>query len=286
MSEAKCEIVVIGAAGSTGQAVIHELSRRGKAVRALIHREAQRALFPALKDIRTVELSDPRALTAALSGAAVVYYIPPTFNADEEAFGANVIAAALAAGIGRLVYHSVLHAPTPAMIHHLRKSRVELALRESSLVWTIVQPAMYAQTPLAFLNAERTMLTTGFSIDRPFTPIDIADLAEAIANIVCENGHAYATYELAGSETLTIREMAAVIGQATKIPVEARSVGPGLITSQAIDRGFGPAAAAELGLMMRHYDDHGLVGNANVLAMILRRDPSRFAAAMARSLAI
>jgi uncharacterized protein YbjT (DUF2867 family) len=148
------------------------------------------------------ELGNVAGLTAALEGAAVAYYIPPAFNAREEEFGANVIAAAVAAKLPRLVYHSALHAPTPSMPHHQRKAMVELALRESPLPWTIVQPAMYAQTPLAFLNPERTQLTVGFDRSKLFTPLDLEDLAEAAAAVLLDDGHEYATYEFAGGERL------------------------------------------------------------------------------------
>src|SRR3546814_12498945 len=91
------------------------------------------ALFPEAVDVRIADLADRVGLAKAITGSRVIHYIPPVFNAAEEAFGASVIAAAMDAGAARLCYHSVLHASTPAMPHHIRKSRVELALRESQI---------------------------------------------------------------------------------------------------------------------------------------------------------
>jgi uncharacterized protein YbjT (DUF2867 family) len=243
----------------------------------------QAGLTPEAAEVRAIQLEDVAGLTSALKDAAVAYYIPPVFNAREEKFGANVIAAAVTAKLPRLVYHSVLHAPTPSMPHHRRKAMVELALRESPLTWTIVQPAMYAQTPLAFLNAERTQLTMGFNPHKYFTPVDLEDLSEAVATVLLDGGHEYATYELAGSYRITFVDMAEAMSRVLGTQVKIRSVPAALVASVAAMR-FGPKALFDMKAMLDHYNAHGFVGNANVLRMLLRRDPMPFAKVMEREL--
>ena len=270
------EIAVVGAAGGTGQAVVAALRRRGATVRALVRRESQKNLFGEGVSHRVVELADRDTLVTGLRGVAVAYYIPPVFNTDEERFGDNVIAAAEEAGLERLVYHSVLHAPTPDMPHHARKARVELALRHSNLAWTVVQPAMYVDTALTFFDLQQRRLAPGFDVDRPFNPIALDDLAEAVATILTEDRHAYATYELAGMERLSFRQMAAHLSDAYGTEISAVEADPDLVIAQAASRGFGATAAAEIGSMMAHYHRHGLVGNGNVLQMIVRRPPLAF----------
>ena len=278
------DVAVIGAGGLTGRALIPALLERGLRVRVLLHRAAPADAALGEVQAAVADLADVDSLAAGLRGAGAVHYIPPTYNTAEERFGANVIEAALAAGVSRMSYHSVLHAPTPAMTHHIRKSRVELMLRESPLAWTIVQPAMYAQTPLAFLDAERTALSPGFDVTRPFTPVDVVDLGEAVAAVVAETRHAFATYELAGAEQLTFQDMAAALGRVVGHPVAARSAPADVVLAMARARGFSASALEELGLMMAHYDRHGLVGNPNVLRMLLGREPTGFEAAVARTL--
>ncbi len=284
MTSSKVDVALIGAAGPTGRVLAEALTTRGARIRALIHSAARMGTLPGIEDFAVVELGDVASLAEGMRGAAAAHYIPPTYNAAEERFGANVIAAAIAAGVPRLTYHSVLHAPTPQMPHHLRKSRVELALRESPLAWTIVQPAMYMQTPYAFLSADRTMLTPGFDVRRPFTPVDIADLGEAVARILTEEGHVFATYELAGVERLSFEEMGRAIGDAVGHSVVVQRIDPALVAKQAAARGFTSQAVDELLLMMAHYDAHGLVGNGNVLRMLLGREPNSFAHAVMRDL--
>ena len=284
MSDAEVDVAVIGAGGATGQALVPALLRRGLKVRLLLHRPAAPDTFPDRVSSVTAELADPQSLASAMRGARIVHYIPPTYNAAEEQFGTNVIDAASLAGVSRLTYHSVLHAPTPAMTHHIRKSRVELLLRESPLAWTIVQPAMYAQTPLAFFDRERAVLAPGFDVTRLFTPVDVADLGEAVAAVVAETGHEFATYELAGAERLSFVDMAAALARVIGASVAARSATPETVTAVARARRFSDGALDELRLMMAHYDRHGLVGNSNVLRMLLGREPTGFEAAIARTL--
>lgn len=282
-SQERIDVAVLGAAGQTGRPLIRALIRRGAKVKAVVRRMDQAKQTEGATTVEAVELENVPGLTAALKDVAAAYYIPPVFNAREEKFGANVIAAAIAAKLPRLVYHSVMHAPTPAMPHHRRKALVELALRESPLSWTIVQPAMYAQSALAFLNPGRTQLTIGFDSHKPFTPVDLEDLAEAVATVLLDSGHEYATYELAGAEWITFADMAEAMSQALNRQVSVRSVPAGLVSSVGAIR-FGPRSALDLKAMLDHYNAHGFVGNANVLRMLLDHEPMQFAAVMQREL--
>ena len=274
------DVAVIGAAGPTGRAVMDALRATGATARALVHRPPS----DGGRNHRVIELADRDSLSAGMEGARTVHYIPPTYDSAEESYGVNVIAAARRAGVERLVYHSVLHAPTPAMPHHWRKAHVEMLLRDSPVAWTILQPAMYVQTALAFLSPDHAALTPGFDVTRQFSPVDLTDLGEATARILTEPGHDQATYELAGPERLSFEDMAGVIASVTGRPITARALDPELVLKQAEQRGFAGTALDELRLMMAHYDRHGLVGNGRILTMILDREPTPFARAVERSL--
>jgi uncharacterized protein YbjT (DUF2867 family) len=252
-------------------------------VRAVVRRREQSAQTPQAAAVDTAHFESAEQLVSALEGVAVAYYIPPAFNHREEEFGANVIAAAITARLPRLVYHSVLHPATPSMPHHRRKMMVEAALREAPLAWTIVQPAMYAQTPLVFLDEARTQLSLAFDPGRCFTPLDLEDLGEAVAAVLLESGHEYATYELAGAERLTSHEMAAAMSRALRHEVSIRSL-PSIVVATAAAARYGPRALLDVKAMLDHYDAHGFVGNARVLRMLLGREPLSFVQAMHRDL--
>lgn len=270
------DVAVIGAAGGTGQSAVRALAAAGLSVRPLIHRAEQASLFDDPASCRVVELADMDGVSDALRGALAVHYIPPVYNTREELFGRNVVQAAENAGVDRLVYHSVLHAPTPAMVHHWRKAKVELIIRESALRWTIIQPAMYFQTIFAFWDQATLTLEPGFSIDRLFTPIDLGDISAALVQIISHEGHDYATYELAGPDRMSFKDFGACMSSALGRDVTVRSIPPSVVDERAKALGYSEGALEELRMMLAHYDAHGLIGNANVLRMLLGRDPTGF----------
>lgn len=269
-------IAVLGAGGQTGRSVIAALRSRQAKVRALLHSEAHIGSFGEDVDHRITELADRQSLISALEGADALYYITPVFDERELEFARNVFAASEAIGIKRFVYHSVLHAATPEMPHHQRKADVERELRHTAFKWTVIQAAMYMQTPLGFLQLENGILAPGFNVERRFSPVDLGDLGEAIANVLTQQGHCYATYEFAGVERLSFKDMAALLSQVLNRTVVAQSVLPDDVKFSRTSRPLNPRQRQELQMMMAHYDKYGLLGNGNVLRMVLGREPTSF----------
>ncbi len=215
---------------------------------------------------------------SALQSASSVHYIPPSLDAHDPVYVSNIIAAAATAGVARIVYHSVLHSNTPEMPHHIRKSDCERLFRHSPLSWTVIQPAMYAQTALGFLDTAAGLLTPPFDTKQPFTLIHDEDLAEAAAIIHTTNEHSFATYELAGSEQLNFVDMAEQLGNISGRSVTARKANAEeFVARVAAARSLTAEQARERWLMFDYYDRHGLVGNGNLLRMLLGREPASFA---------
>ena len=92
-------------------------------------------------------------LNAALRGVDTIYHICPNMHPDEVGIGHAVISAAGRGGVGRLVFHSVLHPQTRGMSHHWNKLQVEELLFESGLPFTILQPCAYMQNILGYWKA-------------------------------------------------------------------------------------------------------------------------------------
>ncbi|MFQ5746975.1 MAG: NmrA family NAD(P)-binding protein, partial [Gemmatimonadota bacterium] len=146
-------VLVTGAAGKTGRAVIRALAARGDRIRGLVRRPEQAAELEAQGEAETIagDLLDPDALARACAGTRAVYHICPNLHPAEAEIGRAAIEAARAAGVERFAFHSVLHPQIEAMPHHWRKLRVEEALIESGLPFTILQPAAYMQNVLGRL---------------------------------------------------------------------------------------------------------------------------------------
>lgn len=280
MTRSTSKVAILGAGGLTGQALAAALKEHRIEAHALLRRAEYAGRLPEGMETAVADLEDVHALTEALGGCTAVYLIPPSFNEGEERFAANVMAAMAPNGIERLVYHSVLHAPTPGMPHHLRKSRVELMVRESDLIWTILQPAMYVQTVLSFLSEDGRTLRPPFDPDRPFNVIALTDLTGAIMRVLSDPGTAFGTFELAGKERLTIREMATELSRALGRPISVEVADMDRqVEIRSKRRGWTGPQQDEYRAMLEYYGRHGLPGNGLTLEMLLGRAPTPFAKA-------
>jgi uncharacterized protein YbjT (DUF2867 family) len=213
------------------------------------HGKTGRAVSAALRD-RDVEprplgRADWADLEAAVTGCSAAYVIAPNQHPDEPSYVAEALAALTVAGVGRVVYHSVASPYVPSMPHHLGKAVSEDLVRRSGLAWTILQPGAYLQN----LDLTRDVAVP-YDVHQVFGFLDLADLGEAAAVVLTEDGHAGATYELATRQA-TVAELAA-------------------------DAGFRATRTDErpggwLGAMFAYYDDHGLPVGTRPLDALLGR---------------
>lgn len=279
-------ILVTGAAGKTGRAVIRALAAKGKTVRALVHRPEQVRLVEEV-GAQQVVVGDMRLqapMDQATQGTRAIYHICPNVSPDEVSIGRTAVAAARSAGVEHFVYHSVLHPQVEAMPHHWLKMRVEEQLFHSGLSYTILQPAAYMQNVLAQWGhvLERGVYSVPYAVETRLGMVDLEDVAEAAAVVLTEPGHEGATYELAGPEALTQTEVAAILSQQLGRPVRAESVPLETWEKRARESGLGEYQVETLVKMFRYYDRHGFWGNPRVLGWLLGRPPSSFAAFVER----
>ncbi len=273
-------ILVTGAAGKTGLALIGQLLDRREPVRAFVRSQAQADKLRALGVSQAVagDLRDRHSLRKAAAGVQVIYHICPNMSPDEIAIGHNVIEAGRAAGVERLVYHSVLHPQTEEMPHHWHKLFVEAALFKSGLPFTILQPAAYMQNILAGWQQiiDQGAYTVPYHPETRLGMVDLLDVAEAAAIVLTGTGHQGATYELAGPETLTQSEVAARLGHQLGRPVRAEQISIEEWRNQARKAGLGAYQMDALVDMFHYYDRYGFWGNPRVLAHLLDRPPTPF----------
>ena len=279
-------ILVTGAAGKTGKAVVKALAAKGASVRALVrraeHAEALKVLGAA--DVSIGSFDDAGALAYAAAGMRAVYHICPNVSRDEGAYARAVAAAALAQNIARFVYHSVLHPQIEAMPHHWQKMRTEEMLFASGFDLTILQPAAYMQN---ILGAWRSVVADGvfrvpYPVETRICLVDLDDVADAAALVLTTDGHIGATYELVGTGALSQIEVAATIGAALKREVRAEAESVAAWEAHARAGGMGEYERNTLSAMFRYYADYGLIGNSNTLTWLLGRAPTSLAAYLSR----
>ena len=277
-------ILVTGAAGKTGRAVIRALAARGEVVRALVHRpqQASIAVDAGARDVVAGDMRDQAAMDRAAGAASqvrAIYHICPNMSPNELSIAQVAVRAARAAGVEYFVYHSVLHPQTEAMPHHWQKLRTEELLFETGLPCTILQPAAYMQNILAYWDriVQDGIYAVPYATEARLSMVDLEDVAKVAATVLTERGHAGATYELVGVDVLSPAGVAEVLAQLLGRPVRAQVVDLEVWEKGARASGLGDYQVKTLLQMFRYYERHGFWGNPHVLTWLLRRPPTTFA---------
>lgn len=203
-------ILVTGATGNIGSALLEGLHRDGvRPVRGLT-RDTARADFPDGVEAVRGDLSRPASLSGVFSGVEDLFLV--TGVCTEAA----VVRAARQAGVRRVVLVSSItvrtHPHLPAAQENLA---VETSLRASGMEWTILRPTQFASNTLLWSRSVRDRA----AVHAPYAdtglptihPADIADVARAVLR---EPGHAGRIYELTGPERISARQQTAAVAKA------------------------------------------------------------------------
>jgi NAD(P)H dehydrogenase (quinone) len=273
-------ILITGAGGKTGKAILRALVTKGTPVRAFVRNPAHEAALKTIgaHDVVVGAMDDPQALARATHGIKAIYHICPNVSPHEISFATALVDAATGSGVPRFVYHSVLHPQIEAMPHHWNKLRVEEMLFSSKLDITILQPTAYMQNSLAEWDR---MVGDGiyrvpYPTDTRLSLVDLEDVAEAAAMVLTNTSHSGAAYELVGTPPLSQIEIAETFGRALKKPIRAEAETVESWDARARSVGMEDYARETLTKMFRAYARDGLKGNPNVLGWLLGRPSTSF----------
>jgi uncharacterized protein YbjT (DUF2867 family) len=139
-------VLVGGATGRQGNAVVDELLSRGYRVRALTRSpDGKKAMALADRGAEVVrgDYGDRTSLDAAMAGVSKVFFYSG-FSRNELEEGLNVLAAANDAGIEHLIYSSGA-AAEPGKGIPGAKMDIELAIVESALPYTVFRPVAFME---------------------------------------------------------------------------------------------------------------------------------------------
>jgi NAD(P)H dehydrogenase (quinone) len=205
--------LIAGATGSTGREAVKELRKRGRKVRAMVHREDKRAEALRAAGAETViaDLLDLDAVRAALEGVTAAYFVYPIRDGllDATAFMAQ---AAKEAGVKAIVNMSQISARREATSHAARDHWVsERVFDWSGIPSTHVRPTFFAEWllyPYPGWNVKEGVLRFPLG-EGHHAPIAAYDQGRVIAAILEDPApHAGAVYTLFGREELNHHQIA------------------------------------------------------------------------------
>ena len=236
-------IVVIGGSGFLGRHLVPRLSAQIRRVVVPTRRymRARHLILLPTVDVVELDVHDGAALQrlvaandAVINLAGVLHGRPPDRRAPDwgpDFDDAHVdivrklVDACRASGKRRLIHVSALgvtdDGERSAPSRYLRsKAAAERIVRESELDWTILRPSVMFGPEDRFLNlfAKLQRFSPVMLLpmaDAKFQPIYVADVAQAIVNVLDLPQSHGRCFELAGPEVLTLRELVELAGRAS-----------------------------------------------------------------------
>jgi len=271
-------ILVTGASGNVGTALVGQLRAAGVPFRAGYHSPAKaREAASRGIDAVTLEMSDSDSVRAALPGVSKVFLLGamgPAQTANES----NVVEAAVSTGVSHVVKQSLWRADeelTPiARLHR----PVERLLETSPLSWTFLRANFYLQS--FSTNWAATIRSGDFFasplIRGPIAFVDAEDIARVAFRALTEDGHAGKAYALTGPEALTYPETAAVLSEVLKRRIEYRGMSNGAALSALTGAGMSAFHAEALVEVCNVYLDDGAETVTSTVKEVTGQEPRSF----------
>jgi uncharacterized protein YbjT (DUF2867 family) len=245
-------ILVTGATGLTGGALVRRLSAAGVPVRALARSASRAEGLAALPQVEVVEadMARPATLGQALRDVHRAVLISSADAAMLEV-QSNFIDAAAEAGVEHVVKLSGIIADLDSPFRYARMhGEIERHLESSGMAFTHLRAGEFMH---AYFRQVPAIVATG-KLPRPMedariASVDVGDIAEVAATIVTGSGNQGTSYPLTGPEALTMTEVAEKLSAATGKTIQYVDVAPEQATAAQLAAGmprFTAEALAEL----------------------------------------
>ncbi|MDH0969631.1 SDR family oxidoreductase [Acinetobacter johnsonii] len=212
------KIAITGATGQLGNLVIEQLLQLTAAqnIVALV-RKIDKAEHFKVQGIepREFDYDRPETLVPALLGIDKLLLISANEIGRRTPQHQAVIDAAKVAGVPYLAYTSLLRADTSPLGLAQEHRETEKLIQDSGITYTFLRNNWYSENYLADVAHTIEIGTLfGAAQDGRISSASRIDYAEAAAKVLTSTGHENKTYELAGSESFSLSDLATFIGQA------------------------------------------------------------------------
>ncbi len=207
------EILVLGAMGNVGAAVVDCLLAMGQNLRAAgSSPEKIKNRFGQGLEAVQFDFTRPETFEPAFRGIKRLFLMRPPQIADIKHQMVPALEAARKAGVRHITFLSLIGIEQKTIVPHYQ---VEQWLRHSGLEWTFLRCGFFMQ------NLNTTHLAEIRDHDEIFIPvakaktnfIDVRDIGAVAALTLTESSHVNQAYDLTGNESLDYYQVAALFSQ-------------------------------------------------------------------------
>ncbi|GAA4573060.1 SDR family oxidoreductase [Micromonospora coerulea] len=276
-------IVVTGATGHLGRLIVSALLRRGVPADRIVAlgRDADRLAELAGSGVvtRQADYDDPASLRAAFAGAEKLMFVSGSEVGRRAAQHHHVVTAAKEAGVGLVVYTSIVKADTSSLTLAAEHRATEEEIRASGLPYVLLRNSWYLENYTGQLPTYLEHGVAGAAGDGRVSAATRADYAEAAAAVLTTEGHAGKVYELGGAP-FTLTELAAEVSRQTGTDVGYTDLPVEKYTELLVAAGLPEGYAAVLADGDRGLAQGELEVPVDDLAALLGRAPATLAEAI------
>jgi NAD(P)H dehydrogenase (quinone) len=196
------------ASGHVGGKVAALLAARGHRQRLIVPDAAAGPDLPGAEISVLADESDSEAMQAALAGVDTVFLVPVRERPDRVPVHRGAVDAAVAAGVGHIVYLSFLSAAPDATFTWARDHyATEEYIRAAGASFTVLRGSVFLEVLQYAVGPDQTIRSPGG--DGRFAPVARDDMARVVAAVLESPGsHAGQTYDITGPATISFRELA------------------------------------------------------------------------------
>lgn len=268
-------ILITGASGTVGRAVLEEIRKTGKPFKAMYRSEEDAKKAPAGTASVIADFSDNNSLNKALVGVDMLFLVCSPIPQLVE-FESNVIESCKKSGAPHVVLNSALGAGDYTKSFPSWHRKVEDRLRDSGLSYTIFRPNGFFQNIVAY--SAPTIRTQGAFYaamgNAKTSLLDVRDVAAAAAKALVSPGdHSGQTYELMGPEALSNYDIAERISRITGREVKYVDLPEATQRKSMLDAGMPAWQVTALLDLQAYYVTGKCAAVTDVLPNLLGRPP-------------
>ncbi len=209
-------IAVTAASGHLGRLVVQGLKAKSPENKVIALARSPEKVQELGVEARAFDYAKAEGLASALAGVDVLLLISGNEMGQRVAQHKSVIKAAKAAGVGRIVYTSLLRADSSPLSLAAEHFATEEALKASGVTYTILRNGWYTENYTGSIGgALAGGAFLGSAKDGRISSAARADYAEAAVAVLVGDGHEGKIYELAGDGSYTLSDLAAEISKQT-----------------------------------------------------------------------
>src|SRR5713101_804369 len=267
-------ILITGASGTVGRAVLAEVARSGQKHRAMYRSKGEAAKAPAGTEAVIADFSEKASLAAALRGVESVYLVCSPIP-DLAQLEGNAIEASEAAGVQRIVLNSALGAGDYGKSFPSWHRQVEDKLKATGMSYTILRPNGFLQNIVAY-NAPSIRTQGAFYVamsDAKVSYLDVGDIAVVAVKALHGGAHAGKTYELNGPEAISNGELAKRISKVAGRAVNYVDIPEAAQREAMLGLGMPEWQVTALLELQQYYKQGGGAKTDSLLQTLIERPP-------------